>query len=828
MHNWNSNHAFCNWMGVACNSRTQRVVSINLPGMALQGSISPLLANLSFLKFLDLSNNTLNGHIPPQLRRLYRLRVLQLDSIQLQGFIPIELGELTQLEMLYIYENQLIGPIPNSLSNCSSLSELVLDQNELGGHIPIINLSATPAITYPFLQRSPIALTYKRYTSFHNEWIGVLPLSIGILSSNLSMLSFASNHIEGKIPQQIGNLTNLIFLNLSENLFSGTIPSELKGLQKLERLFLANNKLDGGIPSEIGELKYLGLLDLGQNMLSGSIPDSLERLSQLRKLVLDRNQLSGNIPASLGNCRNLELLDLSYNRFTGTIPPEVTGLPNLQFYLNLSNNALQGSIPPEIGKMEMVQAIDMSANKLNRSRSFGKLRLLQDLDLSYNNMTGEVPEGGILANLDCASFIGNSSFCGPRKYSLPPCPTLERHRNHEGVIIPVTIISAFTMCCLLLGFLCRCVLPRQKLNLSKAIAIRLGHPRISYQELVNATNGFSEINLLEIGSFGSVYKGILGDGSVAAIKVLNLQNEAAHKNFVTECRVLGRVRHRNLVRIKTSFSDLSFKALVLQFMSNGSLEKHLYPHDHYHAGAEESSDIGDECELSLRKRVDIAIDIAHGMAYLHHHCFVQVVHCDLKPSNILLDDNMIAHVSDFGIAHLTFAASADSITSTIALKGSVGYIVPVWDGWKGFDKGRCVQLWDCVVGNVDEKEADPQHVCGRTKPAQVAHKTGLLCTKESPRERPTMVDVVGILESIRRMYFELAPRASRLTSTISSLACKISDRLSNLSEDSSLHGLPVSAQVCITLSDSLYMAGLSHAVYPTHDFMEGIYALINF
>eukprot|EP01018_Ginkgo_biloba_P008532 Gb_21970 [translate_table: standard] len=750
--------------------------------MALQGSISPLLANLSFLKFLDVSNNKLNGHIPPQLGSLYRLRVLQLDSNQLQGLIPTTLGGCSSLSNLSVTNNNLSKNIPIELGLLKNLKYLWLGENELTVPIEIGNLlylerlylQRNQLVSHPGNINLPIltALTncsrLQEINLHHNELIGVLPHSIGLLSSNLSVLSLASNHIEGKIPQQIGNLTNLTYLNLSENFFSGTIPSDLKRLQKLERLFLRNNKLDGGIPSEIGKLKYLGLLDLGQNMLSGSIPDSLERLSQLRRLFLDRNQLSGNIPASLGNCRILELLDLSDNRFTGTIPPEVAGLPNLQFYLNLSNNALQGGIPPEIGKMEMVPLA-----------SYGSCKTWISL---YNNMTGEVPEGGIFANLDSASFIGNPGFCGPWKYSLSPCPTLKRHRNrnHEGVIIPVIIISAFIMCCSLLGFLWRCVLPRQKLNLSKAIAIRLGHPRISYQELVNATNGFSESNLLGIGSFGSVYKGILGDGSVAAVKVLNLQNEAAHKSFVTECRVLGRVRHRNLVRIKTSFSDLSFKALVLQFMSNGSLEKHLYPHDHHHAGAEESSDIGDECELSLRKRVDIAIDIAHGMAYLHHHCFVQVVHCDLKPSNILLDNNMIAHVSDFGIAHLTFAGSADSITSTIALKGSVGYITPEYGmGRRVSTKGDVYSYGIVLLEMLTRRK--PTHSMPTEEGVDILQydkkifdcvlqltRLGLLCTKESPRERPTMMDVVGILESIRRMYFELAPRASRLTSTISS------------------------------------------------------------
>jgi LRR receptor-like serine/threonine-protein kinase FLS2 len=193
----------------------------------------------------------------------------------------------------------------------------------------------------------------------------------------------------------------------------------------------------------------------------------------------------------------------------------------------------------------------------------------------------------------------------------------------------------------------------------------VGHRRISYGELITATNEFSDANLLGVGSFGKVYKGVLNDGTIVAVKLLNLENEGAHKSFDRECKVLGKVRHRNLIRIITSYSDLQIKALIFPLMPNGSLEKWLYPN-----GEEESG-------LSLIQRLNIAIDIAQGMAYLHHHCFVQVIHCDLKPSNVLLGEDMTAYLIDFGIATICFANSEDStLTSTHALKGSAGYIPP--------------------------------------------------------------------------------------------------------------------------------------------------------
>ncbi|KAH9328900.1 hypothetical protein KI387_001008, partial [Taxus chinensis] len=302
--------------------------------------------------------------------------------------------------------------------------------------------------------------------------------------------------------------------------------------------------------------------------------------------------------------------------------------------------------------------------------SLKNLKVLHYVNFSFNNLTGQIPaevfrNGSIVVSLD-----GNPGLCGPRVLSLPTCP---KQRGHSALLkkvrIPIFVVTACILLGLLFGFLWQCNLGTPRFNSPESFLKKLERRKILYEELAAATNGFNDANLLGTGSFGSVYKGILSDGTFIAVKVLNLQAEQVHSSFKAECNVLQKVRHQNLVKIITSCSNPYFRGLVFEFMFNGSLEKHLYPErDH--------SNDGEVCELGFKTRLQIATDIANGMEYLHHYSSIQVVHCNLKPSNVLLDEDMTAHVADFGIARLTTATSTDSLVSTLTVKGSIGYIPP--------------------------------------------------------------------------------------------------------------------------------------------------------
>ncbi|GLJ20714.1 hypothetical protein SUGI_0377380 [Cryptomeria japonica] len=807
---WSLGHIFCNWTGVTCSPPPQHVVSLNLTGMGLLGPISPLLGNLSFLRVLDLYNNSLQGHIPYQIGNPFRLTTLRLSRNNLEGPIPSSLGGCRSLQSLILSFNNLSGSIPSEFSLLSNLETKAIEVNQLTGFLPpfIGNMSFLTTLKLSenrFQGSLPIALSncthlnltgeipsslgnwtqlqelylernklrgavplvfgkmkqLRRFVLWKNHFVsggsglpiltelincssleqldlglnyltGVLPNSVGRLSNSLSFLALNYNEIGGNIPDEIGNLTNLATVTLEANSFNGTIPSTLSKLTNLERIFLDKNNLEGTIPEGFGQSRRLGLLSLSENMLSGPIPESLGNLQQLRVLDLHRNQLSGEIPASLGRCQTLEMLDLAYNQLTGNIPPEVAGLQNLHFYFNLSNNLFKGSIL-DVSKMVMVLAVDLSNNYfssgipsalasctaleyLNLSWnafegpipvSLATLKNLQDMDFSGNNLsgtipvtfqdmkmlrhlnlssnrlTGEVPKGGVFSDLGSSAVAGNLGLCGAW-INLPPCLNFKsKHKglsvSHKVLIYVLVSIVILVLCFVLLAFSYKWIYKRRSISTDKmdkgsstetdivdqsTLDLHVEPTRISYEELVSATHGFSETNLLGKGGFGSVYKGILNNGRNIAVKVLNFQDKNANKSFITECNALKRVRHRNVIKIITVCPNPVLKALVLPVMSNGSLDRWLYPEG------------GDECKLNLNDRLTIALGIAQGMEYLHHYCLVQVIHCDLKPSNVLMGDDITPYIADFGIAKVVFGNSLDSLASTNALQVSFGYMAP--------------------------------------------------------------------------------------------------------------------------------------------------------
>nr|XP_033511045.1 LRR receptor-like serine/threonine-protein kinase EFR [Nicotiana tomentosiformis] len=771
------------------------------------GEIPKEISNLVYLEEVALESNNFSGSLAMEIFNISSLRLVDLSANNLSGTLPSNLGSiLPNIESLYLSAlTNLVGTIPHSISNCSKLIILELSYNKLTGLIPI-TLGYLTHRRYLTLQGNNLIsdsslsfLTYltncrdlKFLSVSLNPLKGMLPPSVGNLSTSLTKVSARDCKIKGRIPNEVGNLSSLFEFDISGNDLVGSIPRSIGNLRNLQRLKLSNNKLTGITGDNLCKFHHLGAIYLGHNQLSGPLPNCLGNVTSLREIYLGFNKLSSNIPTSLGNLKDLMILDLlsnnmggslppeignlkvairidlSMNQFSNSIPREIGGLQNL-VNLSLRHNKLQGSIPDSMSNMVGLEFIDFSHNNISGiiPKSLEKLKNLKYFNVSVNKLYGEIPSGGPFKNLSSQFFLFNTALCGSRRFGVSPCPIYSKHRSNRKKML-IFLLLGIALSFVPITFVLVWIryrkgnsAPQQADSLS--IATR---GRISYYELLQATDSLSESNLIGSGSFGSIYKGILRSGTPIAVKVFNLQLEAAFKSFDTECEVLRNLRHRNLTKVITSCSNIDFKALVLEYMPNGSLDKWLYSHNYF---------------LDIMQRLNIMIDVACALEYLHHGCSSHVIHCDLKPSNVLLDENMVAHRSDFGISKLLGDNESDLYTKTLA---TLGYIAPehgldglvstkcdvysygiilmetftrrkpndeMFDGDLSLKQWVSYSLPKAIMGVVDATLVTPQdnHLNKKLDCVASIMKVAQDCCVESATRRIDMEDVVGMLKKIK-------------------------------------------------------------------------------
>ncbi|PQM33037.1 putative LRR receptor-like serine/threonine-protein kinase [Prunus yedoensis var. nudiflora] len=456
----------------------------------------------------------------------------------------------------------------------------------------------------------------------------------------------------------------LVELDISMNALSGSIPASLGNLTKLSNLFLQGNNLEGVIPSSLGNCKRLILLDLSNDKLTGEIPQQVIGLPSLSKLLnLSRNHFTGSLLMEVGNLKSLGVLDVSNSMLSGELPHSLGSCESLEV-LHLQDNFFKGSIPSPMIGLKGIEELDLSRNNLSGEipKFLGGFVFLKKLDLSFNEFWGAVPTGGgAFKNASAISITGNTKHCGGiANLQLPKCKPQKGGSSRSSKLIIPLVLSGLALLVIVMVmsycFLCSLRRKRKEIPLS---TLANNFLQVSYATLLRATDEFSSADLIGAGSFGYVYKGILDDNDkhqLVAVKVFNLLRHGGSKSFMTECEALRNIKHRNLVEIITACSSVDFnghdfKALVYEYMDRGSLEEWLHP----------PTEIEEVREaLNLEQRLDIAIDVASALDYLHNHCETPIVHCDLKPSNVLLDNEMTGHVSDFGRLVMTGRFLADS------------------------------------------------------------------------------------------------------------------------------------------------------------------------
>ncbi|XP_057740826.1 putative receptor-like protein kinase At3g47110 isoform X2 [Arachis stenosperma] len=831
--------------------------SLDLSANSFHGQIPPDISYLSLLNILFLSSNNLSGTIPPQLGQLKRLHSLDLSVNNLTGEIPSTLCNLSSLKYLAIARNHLSGEIPTQIGNLGNLSQLQISENDLSGQLPssLFHISQ---------------LTYLSVTS--NNLSGKLPASLGFSLPNIKNLSLATNRFEGPIPHFISNSSQLEHLDLSNNFFHGNLPlfnnfenlvylalgnnslssttslnsqffDSLTNSTKLQFLILYHNNLAGELPSSIqnlstklywfcvadnfltgrihqsiGQCKGLNSLYIGMNKLGGTIPKEIFDLPGLVHLSVGGNSLHGSISSGVSTMKQLETFDVSNNHFSGSIPSEIGECSTLKI-LEMGRNNFSGLIPSTLGSLASLETLNLSSNNLSGiiPESLEKLQDLNTLNLSFNHLEGQVPMKGVFMNLSRVDLHANDMLCSidmeiARKLGILLCHVGKKKRH---ILLPIilAVIGATILLISMLSLLWIVIFKRRRSresNVNSTSALVMGLPQsMSYNEIRIATENFAAENLIGKGAFGSVYKGEFtldtGETTTFAVKVLDMQQSKACKSFNAECEALKNARHRNLVKVITSCSSLDskgedFKALVMQFMASGNLDMWLHPND------DESGS-----SLSLLQRLNIAIDVASAMDYLHHDCDPPIVHCDMKPMNVLLDDNMVAHVGDFGLARLLPENATQKESGTLGLKGSIGYIAPEYgEGGKVstsgdvysfgilvlemfigkrptdemFKEGLCLNKFASAMDDHENKvimkvgdgrfltnesseystqsysiEVDNHSVHHWRRKAEecvdAVIRVGLSCTAQQPKDRCTMRDTSIKLQAIRKSMLAL-------------------------------------------------------------------------
>ncbi|XP_057455559.1 receptor-like protein kinase HSL1 [Lotus japonicus] len=691
------------------------IVQIEIYQNSLSGELPRAgIVNLTRLERFDASYNELTGTIPDEFCKLKKLGSLYLDVNQLQGSLPECIAGSESLYELMLFNNTLSGELPNDLGSNSQLEIIDVSYNRFSGEIPA-SLCWRGALQELLL--------------LYNSFSGGIPMSLGNCTS-LTRVRIGNNNLSGVVPDGIWGLPHLRLLELVENSLSGSISNAISGAQNLSILLLSKNQFSGLIPEAIGSLNNLGEFVASHNSLTGSIPVSMTKLNQLGRLVLRDNQLSGEIPQGVGDWKKLNELDLANNRLGGNIPNELGTLPGLNF-LDLSGNLLSGEIPIELQNLK-----------------------LDFLNLSNNQLSGEIPP--LYANENYKeSFLGNTGLCG----DLPGlCPGLGESRNKKYAWI-LWFIFVLAGIVLITGVAWFYFKFKNFKKMKKGFKIskwrsfhKLG---FSEHEIVKL---MSEDNVIGSGASGKVYKVVLSNAEVVAVKKLWGATNGID-GFEAEVETLGKIRHKNIVRLWCCCSSGDSKLLVYEYMPNGSLA------DLLHSSKKNL--------LDWPTRYKIAFDAAEGLSYLHHDCAPPIVHRDVKSSNILLDGEFGAKVADFGVAKIVRGVNQGAESMSV-IAGSYGYIAPEYAYTLRVNEKSDIYSFGVVIlelvtgkppidpenGEKDlvnwvsstlEHEAQ-NHVIDSTLDLKYKEEIskvlsiGLLCTSSIPINRPSMRRVVKMLQ----------------------------------------------------------------------------------
>ncbi|XP_061968479.1 probable LRR receptor-like serine/threonine-protein kinase At1g53430 [Populus nigra] len=791
----------------------------------LTGPIPPEIGNIATLEELVLEDNLLGGPLPPDLGNLKSLERLLLSANNFTGTIPDTFGNLKNLNDFRIDGSELSGKIPDFIGNWTNITTLDFQGTSMEGPIPsaisllkkltILRISDLKgsSSTFPDLKdmtkMKNLILRNCSMTGSIEEYLGNM--------ADLKTLDLSFNKLTGQIPGRLKSLTNIEFMFLNNNFLTGDVPFWI--LESKEDLDLSYNNFTGSVQPTQSSCRRLTVnlvashVSTGSNNISWCLNKDLvcPTKPQYHSLFINCGGSSETVGdneyeddtdpsgaaefasfsekwgySSTGTYINGDGAYIATNSYSLNVTGEgfyqtARLAPQSLKYYGLC--MLAGSYKVQLHFAEIMFSNNQTFSSLGR-RIFDISIQGKVVQANFNIMeqAGGVGIGitkvfdGIIVNGSTLEIhlywsgkgttaVPDRGVYGPLISAITVTPNFKVDNGgglSVGAIIGIVAASCVLAALVLLVLRKKGYMGGKDLEDKELRALDLQTGYFSLRQIKHATNNFDPANKIGEGGFGPVYKGMLSDGSVIAVKQLSAKSKQGNREFVNEIGMISALQHPHLVKLYGCCIEGNQLLLVYEYLENNSLARALFGRDEH------------QIKLDWQTRKKISLGIAKGLAYLHEESRLKIVHRDIKATNVLLDKDLNAKISDFGLAKLDEEENTH-ISTRIA--GTIGYMAPEY-AMRGYltDKADVysfgVVVLEIVSGKSNTNYRPKEEFVYLLDWAYVLQEQGnllelvdpslgsdyskiealrmlnlaLLCTNPSPTLRPSMSSAVKMLE----------------------------------------------------------------------------------
>ncbi|KAL0454533.1 UNVERIFIED_CONTAM: putative leucine-rich repeat receptor-like protein kinase [Sesamum latifolium] len=729
-----------NWDGIGC--RDDRVISISLGSMNLNGQLSSDIQKLSALETLHLGKNRLSGEIPPQLfsSKLALIHLL-LENNRLTGSIPSSLVLVQTLEVVRLDRNYLSGSVPENLSNLLRVQELFLANNKLTGPLP--NLTGMTSLTHVDMSNNSFdAMDFP-------PWFSSL--------QSLTALIMDNTHIQGELPVPLFDIPCLQTVSLKNNRLNGTLNIGSDHSDELQLVDLRNNFIE----AITQRADYSIEITLAENPIcNGGVTEKYCTIPQQQSNYSTPPESCTPLPCdsdktSSPTCR------CAYP-YSGTL---VFRAPS---FASFGNTSVFGSLQQKLlskfwSESQPVDSVSLSNPTRSEDGYFVLNLQVFPSGQDYFNRTGISGLALILSKqtFDTPAGFGPYSF-NASKYTYFEGLTAGSRKSPSSSVLIGALVGGLVLLLLLLvaGIYAFRQKKRAEIAGKKSDPFASWDPSrsggrvpqvkgarcFSFDELKKCTDNFSEMNEIGHGGYGKVYRGTLPNGQLVAIKRAKQGSSQGGMEFANEIELLSRVHHKNLVSLLGFCFDQGEQMLVYEYIINGSLKDGL------------TGRTG--IRLDWMRRLRIALGAARGVHYLHELADPPIIHRDIKPSNILLDERLNAKVADFGLSKpMGYFDPEYYMTQQLTQKSDVYsfgvVLLELLTARRPIEKGKYIvtevkQAMDKTKDMYNLEAILDPIVASNTVPGSIEKVVDLAlkCIQEPGFNRPTMGEVLKEIENI--------------------------------------------------------------------------------